>query len=87
MILVACKTQTNSTWHKKPGNAKSSLFFLPKVPSLWLNFLIVEPDDPPLVDLNDFRSWIIEENDDVLVLDKTGWLVCHPSKMGRFQVW
>ena len=64
---------------------KFKLFFsAKKVPSLWLNFLIMEPDDPPLVNLNDFRSWIIEENDDVLVLDKPGWLVCHPSKNGPF---
>ena len=61
---------------------KFKLFSAKKVPSLWLNFLIMEPDDPPLVNLNDFRNWIIEENDDVLVLDKPGWLVCHPSKNG-----
>ena len=38
--------------------------------------------DPPLVDMNEFQSWILHEDDDVLVLDKPGWLVCHPSKNG-----
>ena len=38
--------------------------------------------DPPIVDMNEFQSWILYEDDDVLVLDKPGWLVCHPSKNG-----
>ena len=38
--------------------------------------------DPPVVDMNEFQSWILHEDDDVLVLDKPGWLVCHPSKNG-----
>ena len=38
--------------------------------------------DPPIVDMNEFQSWILHEDDDVLVLDKPGWLVCHPSKNG-----
>jgi 23S rRNA pseudouridine1911/1915/1917 synthase len=36
----------------------------------------------PLVDPADLRSWLIFENDDLLVFDKPGWLVCHPSKNG-----
>ena len=40
--------------------------------------------DPPLVNLNDFKNWILYEDDDILVLNKPGWLVCHPSKNGPF---
>lgn len=36
----------------------------------------------PLVDMNEFLSWIIYEDSDILVLNKPGWLVCHPSKEG-----
>lgn len=35
-----------------------------------------------LVDLGEFPSWIIYEDDNFLVLNKPGWLVCHPSKNG-----
>ncbi len=38
--------------------------------------------DSPLVDMAEFPSWIIFENEDLLILDKPGWLVCHPSKNG-----
>ncbi len=38
--------------------------------------------DPELVDLNDFKNWIIFEDEIFLVLNKPGWLVCHPSKNG-----
>ena len=38
----------------------------------------------PLVDLDRFVDWIIREDDDLLVLNKPGWLVCHPSKNGPF---
>ena len=38
--------------------------------------------DAPLVNLDDFKTWILHEDDDLLVLDKPGWLVCHPSKNG-----
>lgn len=30
------------------------------------------------------RSWILEDTDDVVVLNKPGWVVCHPSKRGPF---
>ena len=35
-----------------------------------------------LVDMSVFPQWIIFEDDDLLVLNKPGWLVCHPSKNG-----
>ncbi len=38
--------------------------------------------EPPLVDLADFPSWIIYEDENWLALNKPGWLVCHPSKNG-----
>lgn len=36
----------------------------------------------PLVDLSVFSDWILFEDEDVLVVNKPGWLVCHPSKDG-----
>ena len=38
--------------------------------------------DAPLISPDAFPSWIIHEDDDILVLNKPGWLVCHPSKNG-----
>ncbi len=35
-----------------------------------------------LVDMSEFPSWIIYEDDNFLALNKPGWLVCHPSKNG-----
>ena len=40
--------------------------------------------EPPLVTLEDFKQWILFEDENLLVLDKPGWLVCHPSKNGPF---
>lgn len=37
---------------------------------------------PPLVEEGALQEWIIEEDEDVLVVNKPGWLVCHPSKNG-----
>lgn len=37
---------------------------------------------PPLVDPAELPGWIIEEDGDLLVFNKPGWLVCHPSKNG-----
>ena len=34
--------------------------------------------------MTDFIQWILYEDDNILVLDKPGWLVCHPSKNGPF---
>jgi len=36
----------------------------------------------PLVDPEVFPEWIIQEDDDLLIINKPGWLVCHPSKNG-----
>ena len=36
----------------------------------------------PLVDMTVFPSWIVFEDDNLLILNKPGWLVCHPSKDG-----
>lgn len=38
----------------------------------------------PLVDPDSFVDWIIKEDEDLLVINKPGWLVCHPSKNGPF---
>ena len=40
--------------------------------------------NPPLVELGEFKKWILFEDNDLLVLNKPGWLVCHPSKNGPF---
>ena len=37
---------------------------------------------PPKVDPADLPGWLLAEDDDYLVFDKPGWLVCHPSKDG-----
>lgn len=37
-----------------------------------------------LVNPDEFPSWIIFEDDNFLVLNKPGWLVCHPSKNGPY---
>ena len=43
----------------------------------------VPPDPGPrLVDPAEFSRWIVEEDNDVIVLNKPGDLVCHPSKNG-----
>ena len=38
--------------------------------------------DAPMACIDDFSSWILYEDENILVLDKPGWLVCHPSKNG-----
>jgi 23S rRNA pseudouridine1911/1915/1917 synthase len=38
--------------------------------------------DVPLIDPADFRSWILHEDDQLLVVDKPAGVVCHPSKAG-----
>lgn len=37
---------------------------------------------PPQVDLDDLVTWILHEDEDLLVVDKPGWIACHPSKHG-----
>lgn len=39
-------------------------------------------EEAPLVDMDQFPSWIVKEDADLLVINKPGWLVCHPSKNG-----
>jgi len=39
----------------------------------------VEPD---WIDMEAFKQWILYEDEHVLVVDKPGWVVCHPSKQG-----
>lgn len=36
----------------------------------------------PLVDLEDLKQWILRDDEELLVINKPGWLVCHPSKNG-----
>ncbi|MDD2765189.1 MAG: RluA family pseudouridine synthase [Opitutaceae bacterium] len=36
----------------------------------------------PLIDPEDFRSWILYEDERLLVVNKPGLIVCHPSKNG-----
>ncbi|MGB0185016.1 MAG: pseudouridine synthase, partial [Opitutales bacterium] len=38
--------------------------------------------DAPLVDPQELTDWILQEDDDLLIINKPGWLVCHPSKNG-----
>ncbi len=38
--------------------------------------------EPPLITPEEFQSWILQDDSDVLVLNKPGWVVCHPSKNG-----
>ena len=38
--------------------------------------------DPLLINLSDLKKWIIFEDEHLLVIDKPGWIVCHPSKQG-----
>ncbi|MGA2444902.1 MAG: RluA family pseudouridine synthase [Opitutaceae bacterium] len=36
----------------------------------------------PLINPDDFRSWILFEDERLLVVNKPGFIVCHPSKHG-----
>lgn len=38
--------------------------------------------EPPLIEPDELEGWILQEDGDVLVLNKPGWVVCHPSKNG-----
>lgn len=40
------------------------------------------PSVPPLVDPAELRQWVLLEDERLLVIDKPGWLVVHPSKNG-----
>ncbi|MCA9196659.1 MAG: RNA pseudouridine synthase [Planctomycetales bacterium] len=39
---------------------------------------------PPTVELAEFQSWIVYEDERTLAVNKPGWFVCHPSKNGSF---
>jgi 23S rRNA pseudouridine1911/1915/1917 synthase len=38
--------------------------------------------DSTYVDLDKLKTWILYEDDDLLIINKPGWLVCHPEKNG-----
>jgi 23S rRNA pseudouridine1911/1915/1917 synthase len=38
--------------------------------------------EPPLINEAELTSWIIHQDDDLVVFNKPGWVVCHPSKNG-----
>ena len=40
------------------------------------------PAEPPLVDPGELRQWVLVDDPQLLVIDKPGWLVVHPSKNG-----
>ena len=40
--------------------------------------------EPDLISLGELRSWIIFEDENYLVVNKPGWVVCHPSKRGPY---
>lgn len=40
------------------------------------------PPVPPLIEPEELASWVRFDDDDLLVIDKPGWVVCHPSKNG-----
>jgi 23S rRNA pseudouridine1911/1915/1917 synthase len=40
------------------------------------------PATPPLVDPTELQTWMMLNDERLLVLDKPGWLLCHPSKNG-----
>jgi 23S rRNA pseudouridine1911/1915/1917 synthase len=39
-------------------------------------------EQAPLVDPAAFPDWIVREDENLLIINKPGWLVCHPSKNG-----
>ncbi len=39
-------------------------------------------EEAPLVDPSDFPRWILQEDNDLIIINKPGWLVCHPTKNG-----
>lgn len=54
-----------------------------------MNELIKECEDAdpfgesaPLINLEELKEWIIFEDERLLVMNKPGWVVCHPSKNG-----
>ncbi len=39
-------------------------------------------EEAPLINLEELKTWIISEDNRLLVINKPGWVVCHPSKNG-----
>lgn len=39
-------------------------------------------DEAPLITPEEFPKWIFVQNEDLLAINKPGWVVCHPSKNG-----
>ncbi|MFP4541428.1 MAG: RluA family pseudouridine synthase [Opitutales bacterium] len=39
---------------------------------------------PPKLTAEQLRGWILEDSSEVVVFNKPGWVVCHPSKDGPF---
>lgn len=42
----------------------------------------IPPAAPPLVEPSALREWVLLDDEHLLVIDKPGWLVVHPSKNG-----
>ena len=40
--------------------------------------------EPDLISLEELRGWILFEDENYLVVNKPGWVVCHPSKRGPY---
>jgi 23S rRNA pseudouridine1911/1915/1917 synthase len=38
--------------------------------------------EAPLIEPAQLAQWILQQDDDVIVINKPGWVVCHPSKRG-----
>lgn len=38
--------------------------------------------EPALIEAEELATWILRDDEDLLVIDKPGWVVCHPSKAG-----
>jgi 23S rRNA pseudouridine1911/1915/1917 synthase len=38
--------------------------------------------EPPLIDPAELPGWIFYQDQDIVVVNKPGWVVCHPSKRG-----
>lgn len=39
-------------------------------------------EEAPLIEPTELPGWILHEDDQLLILNKPGWVVCHPSKRG-----
>jgi 23S rRNA pseudouridine1911/1915/1917 synthase len=39
-------------------------------------------EEAPLLTPDHLEQWLLHEDEDVLVFNKSGWMVCHPSKNG-----